>query len=71
MDFCSPAHGVMVWADVGYTTHTSLARIEGNLRSDRYISGILRPVNVIYLSLPNAIFQQENARAHVARLVLT
>lgn len=67
-----PAPGVMVWAAIGYTTRTSLVRIDGTLNADRYISDILRPVVVPYLrGLPNAIFQQDNARPHVARRVLT
>ena len=67
-----PAPGVMVWAAIGYTTRTPLVRVVGNLNSQRYISQILRPVAVPYLrGLGDVIFQQDNARPHVARRVLT
>ncbi|GFV87234.1 transposable element Tcb1 transposase [Trichonephila clavipes] len=42
------------------------------LKAGRYISEILRPVVMPYCrSLPNALYQQENARPHVVRCVLT
>ena len=67
-----PAFGVIVWKTIGYTTRTSLVRIESNLNADRHISDNLCPVVVSYFrGLPNAIFQQVNARRHVARHVLT
>ena len=48
--------GVIVLAAIGYTTRTSLARIEGNLKADRHISVHSRSVAVLYLkSLPNTI----------------
>ena len=68
----SPKPGVIVWAAIEHTTRTSLVRIDGNLKADRYISDNLHPVAVSYLrGLLNVIFQQDNAKPHFARLVLT
>lgn len=66
-----PSAGVMVWGAIGYTSRSPLVRITGTLNSNRYISDVLRPVALPYLrGLPNALFQQDNARPHVARTVL-
>ena len=46
--------------------------VDSNLNADQYNFDILCPVIVPYLrGLPNAIFQQDNARPHVAHHVLT
>ncbi|GFW72542.1 transposable element Tcb1 transposase [Trichonephila clavipes] len=67
-----PIPGAIAWATIGYTTYTSLVRIDGNLNVDRNITGILRPVVVPYhQDLPNALYQQDNARLHVVCRVLT
>ncbi|GFV74099.1 transposable element Tcb1 transposase [Trichonephila clavipes] len=45
-------------------------RIAGTLNSQRYISQVLEPVVLPYLQgLATAIFQQDNAQPHVARVV--
>ena len=50
----------------------TLVRIETNLNTDGYISDILRPVVVVYLTgLPKAFFLQHNARPFVAHRALT
>lgn len=65
-----PAPGIMVWGGIGYHSRTPLVRIAGTLNSQRYISEVLEPVVLPYLQgLPTAIFQQDNARPHVARIV--
>ncbi|UYV62801.1 hypothetical protein LAZ67_2001985 [Cordylochernes scorpioides] len=65
-----PAPGIMVWGGIGYTSRTFLVRIVGTLNSQRYFSEVLEPVVLPYLQgLPTAIFQQDNARPHVARIV--
>ncbi|GFU50934.1 transposable element Tcb1 transposase [Trichonephila clavipes] len=65
-----PAPGIMVWGGLGYHSSTPLVRIVGTLNSQRYISEVLEPVVLPYLqSLAIAIFQQDNARPHVARIV--
>ncbi|GFU59379.1 transposable element Tcb1 transposase [Trichonephila clavipes] len=66
----SPAPGIMVWGGIGYHFRIPLVRIAGTLNSHRYISELLEPVVLPYLQgLATAIFQQDNARPHVARIV--
>ncbi|KFM71334.1 Transposable element Tcb1 transposase, partial [Stegodyphus mimosarum] len=63
------APGVM-GGGIGYHSRTPLVRIAGTSNSQRYISEVLEPVVLPYLqSLPTAIFQQDNARPHVSRIV--
>ncbi|GFV76098.1 transposable element Tcb1 transposase [Trichonephila clavipes] len=65
-----PAPGIMVWCGIGYHSHPPLVRIVGTLNSERYISEVFESVVLPYLQgLTTAIFQQDNARAHVARIV--
>ncbi|GFX69350.1 transposable element Tcb1 transposase [Trichonephila clavipes] len=65
-----PAPGSMIWDGIGYHSHTSLVCIAGTLNSQRYISEVLEPVVLPYLQgLATAIFQLDNARPHVARIV--
>lgn len=65
-----PAPGIMVWGGIGFHCRTPLVRIAGTLNSQRYISEVLEPVVLPYIQrLPSAIFQQDNARPHVARNV--
>ncbi|GFW54874.1 transposable element Tcb1 transposase [Trichonephila clavipes] len=66
-----PAPGIMAWGGIGYHSRTPLVRIAGTLNSQRYISEVLEPVVLPYLQdLATAIFQQDNARPLVARIVL-
>ncbi|GFS49401.1 transposable element Tcb1 transposase [Trichonephila clavipes] len=65
-----PAPGIMVWDGIGYHSRTPLVRFAGTLNSQRYISEVLEPVVLPYLQgLATAIFQQDNARPHVACIV--
>ncbi|GFY28899.1 transposable element Tcb1 transposase [Trichonephila clavipes] len=65
-----PSPGIMVWSGIGYHSRTPLVRIAGTLNSQRYISETLEPVVLPYLQgLATAIFQQDNARSQVARIV--
>ncbi|GFX78366.1 transposable element Tcb1 transposase [Trichonephila clavipes] len=65
-----PAPGIMVWGGIGYHSCTPLVCIAGTLNSQRYISEVLEPVVLPYLQgLATAIFQQDNAQPHVARIV--
>ncbi|GFV58684.1 transposable element Tcb1 transposase [Trichonephila clavipes] len=66
----SPAPGIMVWGGFGYHSRTPLVRIAGTLNSQRYISKVLEPVVLLYhQGLATAVFQQDHARPHVARIV--
>ncbi|GFV32178.1 transposable element Tcb1 transposase [Trichonephila clavipes] len=62
-----PAPGIMVWGGIGYHSRT-LVRIAGTLNSQRYISEVLE-LAVYLQGLTRAIFQQDNARPHMARIV--
>ncbi|GFY05709.1 transposable element Tcb1 transposase [Trichonephila clavipes] len=65
-----PAPDITVWGSIRYHSRTLLVRIAGTLNSQRYISEVLEPVVLPYLQgLVTAIFQQDNARPHVARIV--
>ncbi|GFX57269.1 transposable element Tcb1 transposase [Trichonephila clavipes] len=64
------ALGIMVWGGIGYHSRTPLVRIAGTLNIQSYISKVLEPFVLPYLQgLATAIFQQDNARPHVARIV--
>ncbi|GFX95235.1 transposable element Tcb1 transposase [Trichonephila clavipes] len=65
-----PAPGIMVWGGIGHHSHSPLVSIAGTLNCKRYISEMLEPVVLPCLQgLATAIFQQDNARPHVARIV--
>lgn len=62
--------GVMVWGAISYNTRSPLLRIEGTLNSNRYLTEVVEPVVLPLLQTsPQATFQQDNARPHVARIV--
>ncbi|GFW40807.1 transposable element Tcb1 transposase [Trichonephila clavipes] len=64
-----PAPGIIVWGGIGYHSRTSLVRIARTLNRQGFISEVLEPVFFPYLQgLTTAIFQQDNARPHVARI---
>ena len=58
----------MMWAGISYGHRTPLVFIDGPLTAQRYVEAILRPVVVPFVRQHNVTFQQDNARAHVARL---
>ena len=62
---------VMIWASISLNGRTALVVVPGNLNGRRYIDQILRPHVVPYLRQmgQNAIFQDDNARPHRARIV--
>ncbi|GFX45763.1 transposable element Tcb1 transposase [Trichonephila clavipes] len=65
-----PALSIMVWGGIGYHSRTLLVRIASTLNSQRYISEVLETVVFPYLQgFVAAIFRQDNARPHVARIV--
>lgn len=63
---------VMVWAAVSTNQRSELHFVDGNLNAVRYQDDILEPIVVPFLGQvgPNATFQQDNARPHVARVCL-
>ncbi|GFV12762.1 transposable element Tcb1 transposase [Trichonephila clavipes] len=61
---------IMVWGTIVYHSRTPLVRIACTLNSQCFIYEVLKPVVLPYLQdLAKAIFQQDNARPHVARIV--
>ncbi|GFU37726.1 transposable element Tcb2 transposase [Trichonephila clavipes] len=60
---------VMVWEAIAYNNQSTLIVMRGTLTGERYVHGILRPhVRPFLNGLPGAIFQQDNARPHAARV---
>ncbi|GFY18898.1 transposable element Tcb1 transposase [Trichonephila clavipes] len=65
-----PAPGNMVWGGIGYHSRTPLIRIAVTLNSQRCFSEVLDPVVLhYYQGLATAIFQLDNVRSHVSRIV--
>ncbi|GFU75204.1 transposable element Tcb1 transposase [Trichonephila clavipes] len=63
-------HDGRIRGGIGCHSRPPPVRIAGTLNSQRYISEVLEPVVLPYLQdLVTAIFQQDNARPHVARIV--
>ncbi|GFV70600.1 transposable element Tc3 transposase [Trichonephila clavipes] len=61
--------GVMVWGGIAYDSRSTLIVMRGALTGQRYVDDILRPHVESFLNgLPGAIFQQDNARPHTARV---
>ncbi|GFV24827.1 transposable element Tc1 transposase [Trichonephila clavipes] len=60
---------VQVWRRPAYDSRSTLILMRGTLTGQRYIDDILRPYVGPFLNgLPEAIFQQDNARPHTARV---
>ncbi|GFU80475.1 cathepsin L [Trichonephila clavipes] len=59
----------MVWGAMAYDSRSTLIVMRGILTGQRYVDDILRPhVGPFLKGLPEAIFQQDNARSHTARV---
>ncbi|GFT54406.1 transposable element Tcb1 transposase [Trichonephila clavipes] len=59
----------MVWGAIAYDSRSTLIVMRGTLTSQRYVDDILRPhIGPFLNGLPGAIFQQDNARPHTARV---
>ncbi|GFW69523.1 transposable element Tcb2 transposase [Trichonephila clavipes] len=60
---------VRVWRHPAYDSRSTLIVMRGTLTGQRYVDDILRPhVGPFLNGLPRAIFQQDNARPHTARV---
>ncbi|GFV21371.1 retrovirus-related Pol polyprotein from transposon 412 [Trichonephila clavipes] len=57
----APTAGVMVWDAIAYNTRSLLVLIRGTMTAQRYVHDIMQ-------RLPRAIFQQDNAQPHTARM---
>ncbi|GFX34541.1 transposable element Tcb2 transposase [Trichonephila clavipes] len=63
------SQGVTVWGAISWDTRSSLVVLQGTLTARRYVNDILTPIVLPMLSSrPGAIYQQDNARPHTARL---
>ncbi|GFU69981.1 transposable element Tcb2 transposase [Trichonephila clavipes] len=61
--------GVMISGAIAYNTRSPLVLICGTMTAQRYVHDILQPhVLSLMQRLPGAIFQQDNARPHTARV---
>ncbi|GFX27409.1 transposable element Tc1 transposase [Trichonephila clavipes] len=61
--------GTMVWGGIAYDSRFTLIVMSGTLTSQRYVEDIFQPhVGPFLNGLPGAIFQQDNARPHTARV---
>ncbi|UYV81979.1 hypothetical protein LAZ67_21000289, partial [Cordylochernes scorpioides] len=61
--------GIMVWGAIAYDSRSPLLRIQGTMTAQRYVDDVLRLVSFPYLQgVPNALYQQDNARPHTARI---
>ncbi|UYV84347.1 hypothetical protein LAZ67_X001911, partial [Cordylochernes scorpioides] len=61
--------GIMVWGAIAYDSRSPLLRIQGTMTAQRYVDDVLRPVTLPYLQgVSNALYQQDNARPHTARI---
>ncbi|GFV17149.1 integrase catalytic domain-containing protein [Trichonephila clavipes] len=65
----TPTAGVMVWGTIAYNTRSPLVLIRGTMTAQRYVHDIWKPyVLLVKQWLPGAIFQQDNAWPHTARV---
>ncbi|GFU95098.1 transposable element Tcb1 transposase [Trichonephila clavipes] len=63
------SQGVTVWGAISWDTRSSLVVLQGTLTARRYVDDILTPIVLPMLSSrPGAIYQQDNAYPHTARL---
>ncbi|GFT33273.1 transposable element Tcb2 transposase [Trichonephila clavipes] len=59
----------MVWGAIAYNTRSPLVLIRGTMTAQRYVHDILQlHVSPLMQRLKRAIFQQDNARSHTARV---
>ncbi|GFV98356.1 transposable element Tcb2 transposase [Trichonephila clavipes] len=65
----APTAGVMVWGVIAYNTRSPLVFIRDTMTAQRYVHDILQPdVLPLIQRRPEAIFQQDNAQSHLARV---
>lgn len=61
----------MMWDDIAYGSRSPLLFIRGSMTARRYIDEVVEPNVLPYLRrLEDPLFQQDNARPHVARVSL-
>ncbi|GFU34067.1 DDE_3 domain-containing protein [Trichonephila clavipes] len=66
----TPTAGVMFWGGIAYDSRSTLIVTRATLTGQRYVDAIFRPhVGPFLNDIPGAIFQQDNARPHTARVI--
>lgn len=66
-----PTPGFMVWGGIMFGQRTTLVHITGSLTSGRYVTQVVMPVvRPLVQAAAGTLFQQDNARPHVARHTL-
>ncbi|GFX68543.1 transposable element Tcb2 transposase [Trichonephila clavipes] len=64
-----PIGGVMVWGAIANNTRSPLVLIRCPITAQQYVHDILQPhVLLLMQRLPEALFQQDNTRPHMARV---
>ena len=69
----APPHGsggVTVWGAISNTGRSQLVWVQDNLTAAQYIQDILQPHVLPLMGTPGAVFQQDNARLHTARITV-
>lgn len=63
---------VMVWGGISFNHRTDIIVLDGNVTARRYIDQVLTPVVVPFFGnhVDLDVFQQDNARPHVARVTM-
>ncbi|GFX49044.1 transposable element Tcb2 transposase [Trichonephila clavipes] len=65
----APTADVMVWCAIAYNTRAPSVLIRDTMTAQRYVHDILQPHVLPFMQrLPGAIFQQDNAWPHTARV---
>lgn len=63
--------GIMIWGAIAYGSRSPLVMIQGSMTAQRYVDEILEPVVIPFVqTIEDALFQQDNARPHIARVSL-
>jgi hypothetical protein len=66
----SPTPGVMIWGAISYDHKSTLVFIPGRMTALAYIRDVINPVVLPFLArIESAVFQNDNARQHIARVI--
>ena len=64
-----PTPSIMVWGAIGFNVKSQLVLVEGTMTARQYVDRVLNPVVVpMMANIANGMFQQDNARVHIARI---
>ena len=60
---------VMIWGGMWSNGKTTAVIIQGTMNSETYLHQVINPIVIPTVQQHNLVFQQDNARPHVARIV--